>query len=575
MKMTKSLKQRRAARPERSFKTALEGARERDKGEGQDGVRKRVTNVSTALKVPGEDGEQKHADGVITSMSPNAEQMAKINQFTRSEKTADDVAAFTTLSCNDLLDRDIDAFTTNTVKEFAALGGALTSVGKSFMVGHDYSKMPIGRIFDVETKAIDGTQWLTNDVYIPRTSGNQELIEGFDFGINWAVSVGVMLGANDCSVCEGQMSRMGFCYDEGHIKGYSYEKDHGYDDFGWAEPADENSKSARLCFGEMKDARDFYELSSVFLGAQYFAAVDEKQGVGGIIKAASAAGIPILSLGRDETDELKIPHLPKQVKEAQEKYTVSSEDDGSLTWDDDTNVRWVFDPEDGEVKSLGRTSTKETQHADTDTINEPGEPGDTPQQRQPSELLDGSGNEGLGTQLGVVPDADHEHAKGVLGGAVPRALSAELTASLYASDGLGVSLGLSKVDGEELEGFLVRAAKQAQDLRFKAELGDSYIKEMRSEAIDWYVRAHQSDGEPVSVATFEKLLNLAGSDTELIKELSDEQKKAAQARFPQAARRSSFEADHNKGSNGEDRAKEMEKEIDRKNSSDRVSRLHG
>src|ERR1044072_6666354 len=55
------------------------------------------------------------ADGSAPSIYvPTAEQLTKINLYTRSPKTADEVACFDTWSCNDQLDRDLDSFTAAT-----------------------------------------------------------------------------------------------------------------------------------------------------------------------------------------------------------------------------------------------------------------------------------------------------------------------------------------------------------------------------------------------------------------------------------------------------------------------------
>ena len=53
------------------------------------------------------------AEGSLgATMVPTDEQLARINQFTRTMATAENVVTFSTLSCNDIPDRDDDAFTT-------------------------------------------------------------------------------------------------------------------------------------------------------------------------------------------------------------------------------------------------------------------------------------------------------------------------------------------------------------------------------------------------------------------------------------------------------------------------------
>src|SRR4051794_7648233 len=181
---------------------ALEAAK------GRKGIDKRVTTFKgdTNKDAAGDGGT-----GAIdfAPMAPTDEQLAKINEYTRSNKTAEDLVVFPTLSCNDLIDRDDERFVTDTVKGFAKLDAPLGPNGKSYMVGHDYTKLPVGRIFDTSTTTVDlaalsgkapsgstagataadKATFLKNWVYVPKTTSNQPFIEGLDFGINWAVSV--------------------------------------------------------------------------------------------------------------------------------------------------------------------------------------------------------------------------------------------------------------------------------------------------------------------------------------------------------------------------------------------------
>jgi hypothetical protein len=143
----------------RDLKSVVAEAKDRIKG--QDGVSKRSTSLKTA-KLAGDP----ESSGVN---APTSEQLAAINQYTRTPKTADEVAVFHTLSCNDLEDRDEDKFTTETVKGFAELAAPYGPNGKSFMVGHDYTKLPVGRIFETDTAKVEGGLFMTNGIYVPRT----------------------------------------------------------------------------------------------------------------------------------------------------------------------------------------------------------------------------------------------------------------------------------------------------------------------------------------------------------------------------------------------------------------------
>lgn len=573
-------------RPTRSFKEAREEAREREKVGKDKGIDKRVT----ALKLPST--VQKHEDGGFdgTIMHPTDEQLEKINRFTRSTKSAEELVCFPTLSCNDIIDRDFDQFTTDTVKEFASLPEPYSSVGKSYMVGHDYSKLPVGRIFDVDTKKVGDDLFLSNWVYMPNTEANKEFIEKVDFGINWAVSVGVMLEASACAICDSPVSRFGFCYDQGHIKGYYYDpKSTETDDWGWAEPVEPDSKGASLCFTKMSGAKDFYELSQVFLGAQYFAAVDEKSSLGGIIKAASAAEVPVIGLSKEEAKELPIPHVPEAVKEAHEKYETDVDEEGQVFWTDSDNLRWVFDPEQNEVLCLGRTNKEEAGDATTDTDGQSGDPSkDGTTERQSDESGDGTSSDELGTSdSGSGTSESDEQPKGVRRESVEDAESSSGSKAVESKEddmkpeairALAVKHHVpeevleeaEKSGGSLLESLIKQLVTRNMKLAAKAEVGENYLKQLRADAVDWYVKAHQEDEDSaVNTETFQRFLDACGDDIDLIKSLIDEKKALAQARFPKAVRRSTFQTDPN-SKDGPTPTDEWDPEND-----ERVSRLHG
>jgi hypothetical protein len=106
----------------------------------------------------------------------------------------------------------------------------------------------------------------------------------------------------------------------------------------------------------------------------------------------------------------------------------------------------------------------------------------------------------------------------------------------------------------------------------KAAVGEEYLKDLRADAINWYVKARQ-DGESkgVSTDTFERLLTACGDNIDLVKALRDEQVTLAQAKFPQAVRRSSFPDDPNERTTLTDPPSPDADPASGK----RVSRLHG
>lgn len=546
--------------PELNLRQAAAEAREADKVRNKNGINKRFTS----LKAVGEGTEDKEAGDVTGVMHPSDEQLERINQFTRSPKTAEELVVFSTLSANDLVDRDFDQFPQKTIQEFAELEQPYSSVGKSYMVGHDYNKLPVGRIFGVGTEKVEGANFLTNEVYIPNTKSNESFIENVDFGVNWAVSVGVMMGANECSICDSPMSSwMGFCYENGHMKGYSYDpSSDATDSWGFAEPAEAGNKDAQLCTGLMKNPRDFYELSQVFLGAQYFASLDEKSSLGGIVKAAGAAGVPIVGLSKSEAEDLPLPRQPRQVSEALSKYSTETEADGSIYWTDDESLRWVFDPEDSEVLCLGRSDEQEdedgTTNAGIKSGTERSEDGSGSSSDGAADEPDGSGDEptppredGNAEGGAEVDDADAE----------PEPLSEEdindseeddvdvdkLVRDAFAAAKVpeGVLADVTSKGEGLLKDVVSKLVSENTSLKSKAELGASYVKQLRADAIAMYVKAHQKDGEAVKTDRFEKMLNAFGDDVELLKDAIEEQRNIAQDRFPKSVRRSTFQEDPN------------------------------
>lgn len=581
-------------RPESKLKDVLASK------DGKKGV---IDKQFTAMKAAGDDGDGEFG-GIFT---PTDEELVAINGFTKRPVAAEEVVCFSTMSCNDMIDRDLDRFTTECVKDFAKLEGALSPVGKSFMVSHDYTKLPVGRIFDVGTKGVEGTEFLTNKVYIPKTEANRSYIENLEFGIYWAVSVGVMLEESACAVCQSPMvgNWFTFCIENGHEKGLWYDPNSDEKDaWGWAEPVAEGTKGAVLCTRDLFTPKDFYELSQCFLGSQYDAEL-AKGVMKGIVKAASKAKLPILNLSREEAKLVPFEHVSKEVREAHiSGYEVTAEDDGTVMWTDAEDLVWVFDPSESEVLCLGSKSTNddteevdedgegnEGQDDDEDAPGSAGTVGSEDGSGQPGEA-DGEGEpdaadadaEGEGVDANSPDDADDEDDDSESDDAddvsaadedeeddedddaededdesddeaksVSDAKKATLAAAKKAGLPAEVVKAFQKAKGDDLEALLVASAghinemaEKVSTLEPKAELGDAFLKAKRAEAIAWYVKAHQvGKDEAVSVEKFTKALDRFGSDIELIDEAIEQQKDLAKAKFPASVRRSTAEKDHN------------------------------
>lgn len=588
-------------RPEKSLDAYLI-----EEGVGKGKKKSLIDKQFTAIKAPGSDGEY---GGTFT---PDDDQLERINQFTATPKSADEVLCFSTLSCNDMIDRDLDRFTTECVKDFASLEGALSPVGKSFMVSHDYSKLPVGRIFGVDTTKIEGTTFLTNEVYMPNTDQYKDFAENIDFGIYWAVSVGVMLEDSACSVCSSPMvgNYWTFCIENGHEKGLYYDPDsEEKDGWGWAEPVEEGSKNAVLCTRDLFSPKDFYELSQCFLGAQYDAAL-ERGAMKGIAKAASASaakgGVPFINLAKKEAAALPFTHAPDEVREAYSKgYSVETDEEGALTWVDDNDLVWAFEPGEDEVLCLG----EKTADNDNQEVNDDGtEDGSEPEVPDDGGAPGADGSVGVEDQDGLAdedellgddaePDADAKAvgAKGVKASSeddeeedeeeddsdeddsddnsesdaddakMPKAKMVVLNAARKARLSDETVKLIRDADGNGLDALMTEVGKQFK----RASLGEQFVKAKQAEAIKWYVRARQSGKEEgINTKRFQRMLDVIGDDIDMIDEVIEEHKEMAQAKFPASVRRSTVERDP-------ETIEELEEVPMSKDAAEKVRRVHG
>lgn len=542
-----------------SLSEALKEARGSKKSVG--GIQKEVS----ALKASPSDGE--FGSGI---MAPSAEQLEKINRFTRTPKSADEVVVFATLSCNDLVDRDDDQFTTECVKDFAALEGDLSPVGKSYMVSHDYTKLPVGRIFDASTQEVEKATFLRNEVYMPNTQQNKDFIENVDFGIYWAVSVGVMLGKDACSICDEPMfSFFGFTFCEnGHDKGVYYDpRSDEEDEDGWPIPVPPEQAGATKCVRKMMEPRDFYELSQVFLGAQYFASLEKDPAFSGIIKAAGAKKLPVIGLSRQEAKKLPIPHQPEKVTEAVLNFEVKEHDNGVKSWTDEDGLVWEFEPNSDELLCLGKSEDIKQEDEDgsgtIDNDTGTGDEGDQGDSRGESSGTPGEAGEGQvssedseassseepeGSSVDDEPEEPKESEEEEMDKSAVLALLKQVKmptsiveqVAVAEAGELTIALQLAADEIEKLEA-------ERKTLASKAELGEAYVKSLRAEAIDSYVKANKdpSSQQGVNTTNVEKLLDACGDNIELIKELCSQYMATAQAKFPGTVRRSSFEVNPN------------------------------
>lgn len=174
------------------------------------------------------------------------EDLTLINRLSRKELKAGEVYTFTVRLCDNEIDREWERFSRETLEELSGL-----FVGRSGIFDHNWSACgQSARIYRTEvveepgkvTKAGDPAYYLKAWAYMLRNEANANLIAEIEGGIKKEVSVGCSVEKEVCSVCGEEMGK---CR---HEKGRTY--------------------NGKLCWGELKGARDAYEWSFVAVPAQ-------------------------------------------------------------------------------------------------------------------------------------------------------------------------------------------------------------------------------------------------------------------------------------------------------------------
>lgn len=186
----------------------------------------------------------------------SAEDMRMINRQALRDLTPDEVYVFKVQACNDLVDRDFERFTKDSLAKLASL-----FVGKTIIVDHNWSaKNQRARIYQTYIeKHEEGYTSLMAECYMLRNDSTKDIIDAIEGGILREVSVGCAMRRAVCSICGEDY---GTC---GHRKGTAYD--------------------GQLCVCELHDPADAYEMSFVAVPAQPKA---------GVTKSA-CGGAPIVS----------------------------------------------------------------------------------------------------------------------------------------------------------------------------------------------------------------------------------------------------------------------------------------
>ena len=161
---------------------------------------------------------------VLKSRTPEPGEMKDINRYTRREYGPEEVYAFSLALCDNEIDRDFERFSTEALEKLREL-----FLGKTCIFDHEQKSInQTARIYrtalrrdpERRTRAGEAYVQLTARAYLPRTPGNQEVIELIDSGILKEVSVSCSVKRSVCGLCGKEQC--------GHEKGKEYPEGVGH-----------------------------------------------------------------------------------------------------------------------------------------------------------------------------------------------------------------------------------------------------------------------------------------------------------------------------------------------------------
>jgi len=190
----------------------------------------------------------------------NAEKdIGLINHYTRTPLKPEEVYVFSVILCDNEIDRDTERFTNATLDALAPL-----FLGKTVISDHVWSaERQVARVYhtEVETTAKRNSlgeplRVLRGNAYMLNNETNTALIEAIEGGIIKEISVGCAVKTCSCSICGGA--------------------------FGWLECPNNHRKGqkydGKLCYGELIDPTDAFEISFVAVPAQPGAGITKSAG---------------------------------------------------------------------------------------------------------------------------------------------------------------------------------------------------------------------------------------------------------------------------------------------------------
>ena len=184
----------------------------------------------------------------VSSHILNEKEMDKINQFTLSPLSPEEVFTFKVVMCDNEIDRAFEAFPRSSLQTLADL-----YVGKTFIKDHTrVSDNQVARIYDTEliqdntkvSKTGEPYTQLVAHCYMVLTESNKDLVAEIKGGIKKEVSVGCGINKAVCSIC-GTDNHKDYCK---HYWGKSYE--------------------GKTCYFTLEEPKDAYELSFVAVPCQ-------------------------------------------------------------------------------------------------------------------------------------------------------------------------------------------------------------------------------------------------------------------------------------------------------------------
>lgn len=183
--------------------------------------------------------------------------MAKINSYTLSPLSAEDVFVFSAILCDNEIDRDFEQFSVSSLETLKEMFIGKTAILNHSMRAEDQS----ARTFKTEVISDGRKNSLGEDyvylkawAYMVRTDKNADMIKDIEAGIKKEVSVSCSVKECICSVC-GKNLRSGYCE---HTKGKSVD--------------------GKLCYSVLNKPTDAYEWSFVAVPAQKNAGVTKSFG---------------------------------------------------------------------------------------------------------------------------------------------------------------------------------------------------------------------------------------------------------------------------------------------------------